>query len=496
MFKQYTSLKNSYIYIIGIILLMVCSCSDYDSWTTSADARLSFGRDTVSFDTLISTVSSSTQRLLVYNRNKSGLRINEVRLKNAGKSPFRANVDGQFLQDGCAHDFEVMSNDSLFVLIEVTLPDANTDTITTYTDSLCFFLESGEMQYVTLMAGGQDAIHWRGVKVIEEDTVFSSRKPVIIYDSLYVSSDATLTIEAGTKLYFHQRASMHVDGTLLVRGTLLDPVIFRGDRTGNLFDYLPYDNTPQQWGGVYLYGREHKLEYLDLHSSTFGIMAEDTDLELSNCIIHNTGGNSLQAKNCRIRAYNTQISNSFGNLFQMIGGEVDMIFCTLAQFYNFDSTRGWAISLRDYDVEYGDTMYYEVKRAYFVNSIITGYGDDVVSGSFIKEKKFNEPVNYYFKRCFLNTIYSESDSVRFIDNIYENPEDTMSYGRQYLLFDTYARLYDFTPDTLAHFCDSADIYWAEEFPLDRLGRSREADGRADIGAYENVQRQKVEEEKK
>ena len=86
-------------------------------------------------------------------------------------------------------------------------------------------------------------------------------------------------------------------------------------------------------------------------------------------------------------------------------------------------------------------------------------------------------------------MYSDGDSVRFVRNLYENPEDTMSYGRQFLTFDTYARIYDFTPDTLAHFCDSADVYWVEEYPLDRLGRSREADGRADIGAYENVQRQ-------
>ena len=49
--------------------------------------------------------------------------------------------------------------------------------------------------------------------------------------------------------------------------------------------------------------------------------------------------------------------------------------------------------------------------------------------------------------------------------------------------------YDFTPDTLARFCDNADVSWVKDYPLDRLGRSREADGRADIGAYENIQRQ-------
>ena len=470
-------------------MAMVSSCDDYDSWTADPQAQLTFGRDTVSFDTIISTVSSSTQRLLVYNHNKSGVRISDVRLKHAGHSLFRVNVDGQFLHGGQASDFEIRRNDSIFVLVEVTLPDTGTDAVAIHTDSLCFTLESGTVQYVTLVAGGQNALHWRGVRVIDKDSTLQSRRPVVIYDSLYVSPGTTFTVAAGTKLYFHQHASMCVDGTLVVNGTLEEPVVFRGDRTGNLFDYLPYDNTPQQWGGVYLNGSGHKLTYLDLHSSTFGIKAEDTDIELANCVIHNTGGNALWTKNCRVRAYNTQISNAFGNLYQMVGGETEMIFCTLAQFYNFDANRGWALSMSDYDVEYGDTMFYDVSRADFANCIITGYGEDVISGSFIKESKYLDSVQYHFRNCFLNTVYSDGDTVRFVRNIYENPEDTMSYGRQFLLFDTYARLYDFTPDTLARFCDNADVSWVKDYPLDRLGRSREADGRADIGAYENVQRQ-------
>lgn len=481
-------MKRACIYIIGMVLTLLAACDDFGTWTTDTNARLTFGRDTVSFDTLVTTVSSSTQRLLVYNRNKDGLRISEVRLKHASGSLFRANVDGQFLQGGVGHDFEVPGDDSIFVHIEVTLPDADADTVTQYTDSLCFQLESGQVQYVVLHAGGRDALHWHGVKVIERDTALQSRRPVIIYDSLYVSAGTTLTVEAGTQLYFHQHASMCVDGTLRVNGTLDAPVVFRGDRTGNLFYYLPYDNTPQQWGGVYLHGSGHRLNYLDLHSSTFGIVAEDTDMELANCVIHNTGGNALWTKNCRVKAYNTQISNAFGDLFHMIGGDAELTFCTLAQFYNFDAAKGFALCLRDYDVEYEDTMFYDITRADFRNCVINGYGEDVISGSFIKEKNFGDSVRYRFERCFLNTVYSDGDSARFIRNIYEDPKDTMSYGRQFLLFDTWARLYDFTPDTLAHFCDSADVQWTDLYPVDRLGRSRRTEDGADIGAYENDQR--------
>lgn len=477
-----------YIYIIGVLLAMVSSCDDYDSWTADHRAYFSFSQDTVCFDTLITSVSSSTQRLMIYNHNNNGLRIGEVFLKHADRSHFRVNVDGHYLENGRGMDFEVVANDSMFVFVEVTLPETNVDDITKYTDSLCFRLESGNLQYVTLLANGQNAIHWHGIKVIDEDLTVESKRPIVIYDSIFVANGITLTLSPGTQFMFHQHASMCVNGTLHVNGTLEQPVVFRGDRTGNLFDYLPYDNTPQQWGGIYLNGHNHKLSHLDLHSSTFGIVAEDTDIEIENSVIHNTGGNALLSRNSVITAYNTQISNSYGNLFQMVGGSVEMAFCTFAQFYNYDATRGFALSLSDYIVEYGDTLYYEVKKADFNNCLITGYGEDVIHGSFLKESKYQDSVPYNFTCCYLKTAFSETDSVRFVNNVFEDLSDTTSYERRFLQFDTYARLYDFTPDVSAPFCDRGDMDMADKYPYDRMGRSRIADGRPDIGAYENVSR--------
>lgn len=478
------------------VLYCLPGCTDFDSWSTDSSVRLSFGSDTVNFDTLLSTVPSSTQRLLVYNKQKADIRIRQVSLKHGAKSLFRVNVDGEFLQGGSGGWFDVKASDSIFVLVETTLPDANTDLVTTYTDSLCFSLASGAIQYVPIVAGGQDALHWHGVKTISSNTTLSSRRPIVIYDSLYVAKDVTLTLQGGTHLYFHQKASMQVDGTLIVQGTLEQPVVLRGDRTGYLFDYLPYDNTPNQWGGVYLRGSGHRFSYLDLHSSSTGLWAEDTDLELANCIINNSGGNALTLRNSRLRAYNTQLSNSANNLCEILGGDTEMTFCTLAQYDTYNATVGWALSLNDFEVENNDTMYYNIEQATFRNCVITGRGEDVISGRFIKEQKFQDSVAYSFQRCYLNTVYSEDDSVRFQCNIYEDSKDSISQGRQFLIFDTRARLFDFTPDTLAHFCDSADIQWAELYPQDRLGRSRMQGQGADIGAYENVQRQPQQTSKK
>ena len=475
-------------YLLAILLLCTLwACDSYDSWTVDPSARLTFSSDTVSFDTIISKVGSSTRRLLVFNNNSAGIRLTNVRLKHGAESYFRINVDGQFLEQGSGYDFEVRGRDSIFVLVEVTLPDVDADTVTSYTDSLAFQAESGEVQYVTLLAGGRDAYHWYGTIDINEDRTIPAGRPVVIYDSVHVASDATLTLAPGAVLMFHHNAAMRVDGKLVANGTVDNPVIMRGDRTDNLFSYLPYDNTPEQWGGLYLHGGPHSLDYLDLHASKFGIIAEDCTIQLNNCILRNSRGNGLTTRNCTLTAVNTEISNSMGDLYSMTGGTTDMIHCTLAQYYNYDSQHGMALRLSDFAYEYGDTMYYALKKAWFRNCVIAGYDQDVLMGSFMGEKKFGIELDYLFSHCYMCTdsLQQRDDPKRFVGNIFEST-DTVSGGSNYVLFDTYERRYNFTPDTLSCIRSNAEPNLSQQYPLDRLGHSRTGDNKPDIGAYQLV----------
>ena len=80
--------------------------------------------------------------------------------------------------------------------------------------------------------------------VITKDTTLTPRRPIVIYDSLVVAKDVTLTLEAGTQLLFHEGAGIDVRGRLVAHGTLEQPVVLRGDRTDHIFDYLTYDRLP------------------------------------------------------------------------------------------------------------------------------------------------------------------------------------------------------------------------------------------------------------
>ncbi len=476
-----------------LLLLLVSgmfSCSDSDTWTTDRSVQLSFSRDTVAFDTLISTVPSSTEKFVIYNRNKDGVRIQRASLAAGASSIFRVNVDGQDLHEGEGTDFELPRRDSLIVCVEVTPPETGKDTPVGYEDDLQFQLESGVVQRVHLTVGAQDAFILRGM-VVCADTTFSNRKPIVIHDSLVVAADATLTLPEGTTLMFHDGAGMDVHGRVVATGTLENPVTLRGDRTDHMFDYLPYDNTPSRWEGIHLYStsKENVFSYCDIHSACYGIVCDSTEIDthtllMENCIIHNIGGDGLRLDNVQSQFINTQISNTLGRCVYVYGGACRFVHCTIAQFYPFDASRGYALSLSNEENEVYRHLYY----AYFQNCVITGYGDDVIIGSISEGQDYT--CDYLFENCFLNTVVSD-DTLRFRHIVYDTDDDSPDHTvlvkeKNFVLFDTRNFLYDFTPDSLSRIRNMASGEFLEQMPTDRLGRSRLEDEGPDVGCYEYV----------
>ena len=496
-------IKSSFFHFL-IFSLLLTACSDYESFSSDPGFRLAFSTDTVAFDTLISTIPSSTKTLFVYNYNNDGMRINTIQLEGGANSRFRVNVDGRFLADGSWHDFEVLKHDSLVVRIEMTPPEVGTNEPLYFTDKLQFLLENGATQTVVLTGGSIDAYIQKGGMIIEESTTLQTDKPYVIYDSLVVKPEATLTLAEGTTLMFHDKAALHVYGKLLVQGSIEKPVILRGDRMDHMFDYLRYDNTPSRWEGIIIhkdsYGNE--LYQCDLHSSRFGIICEDTEQEeldetkpsvtVDCCILHNIGGDGLQLNNCVSSVTNTQISNTLGHTVNISGGSHLFVYCTIAQFYPFTATRGDGLHL--VSSEEGSN-YGLLRKAYFINCVITGYGTDVIMGENIPQ---DGSCDYLFHHCFLNTPEVD-DEEHFVACIFDqdkkkNEEDKLVRQDNFTLFDTHNFIYDFTPkaESLIRSLADPDIEGLPE--LDRKGMSRLADEGPDAGCYEYVAPSEEEDE--
>lgn len=360
---------------------LLTACADEEAYTQDTGARLQFEQDTLRFDTVFSSIGSSTKRMRIYNRNKKGIHLQSVRLASGGTSGFRINVDGH--SGTVISDVDVLGNDSIFLFAEVTVNPQGSDTPVLVRDSVLFYLESGVRQTLLLEAYGQDVIILRGT-VFDADTMLSDSRPYLIYDSLVVGADATLRVAEGVTLCFHNGAYLGVHGRLLCEGSLGKEIVMRGDRTDNIFSYLPYDRMDGQWGGVTLYPESwgNELEYVDIHGGNWGVdcplsSADSTKVRMANTTVGNVRGDALRLVGARGEFANCLFWNAGDYCVNLVGGDYAFVHCTLAQLYPWDSGYGGALYFANC---VGDTIY-PLERASFANSVLTGRVADAIVGS-------------------------------------------------------------------------------------------------------------------
>ena len=134
--------------IISLIsfLCLFVSCTDDDSFSLSKSDILTFSTDTISMDTIFSTVPTSTRTFWVYNKAGDGIRCTKVRLARGNQTGFRINVDGEYLSPTSGYqisDVEIRKNDSIRVFVELTSPENGKQEPQLLEDELVFLLESG-----------------------------------------------------------------------------------------------------------------------------------------------------------------------------------------------------------------------------------------------------------------------------------------------------------------------------------------------------------------
>lgn len=480
--------------LLPLLLPAVCcclgvlaSCMDDEGYTLSPDARLEFSTDTVAFDTVISGRPTNTYTFMVYNRNDEAVRLARVGLEKGSESPFRVNVDGTFLTGGSGTDFEIAANDSMRVFLEMTAAEHDSDTPVETIDKLLFRLQNGVQQHVTLTAYGQDVVELDGV-VLSRDTLLNARRPYHVLDSLVVAEGTTLTIGEGVRFYFEAGASLVVHGTLLVQGTAAHPVVFRGDRLGNMFSDQPYDRIPGQWGGITITSTSYGniIAHADIHSGNYGVRIDSADtgrekLQLLNSILHNVKGDALSARSAYVTAVNTQLTNAGGNCVTLRGGDNVFIHCTIANFYAFAGGRGVALDFANYD---GDARL-PLLNAAFLNCIITGYSSDEVMGA-QSERYADDAFNYLFRSCLLNT--PPVDDPRIVNCLWDNEEHPVSRDKNFAPeFDLDKLIFTFTLSPRSMAVGTADPELSLQYaPTDIMGIDRTAEGRPNMGCYQAV----------
>ncbi|MDE5713361.1 MAG: hypothetical protein K2I16_07050, partial [Muribaculaceae bacterium] len=163
--------------LVAIFGLIATSCIN-DDFTDSSSAVLTFSNDTVSFGTVFTDLGTPTARLLVYNRNKKGVRISSIKFKDPD-TPFSFNVDG--VSGSSFQDVEIRGRDSIYVFIECFIDEDASSEPRKVSDQL-EFVTNGVMQEIEVEAWAQNGVRLRDEK-ITADTRLTADLPYIIFDS-------------------------------------------------------------------------------------------------------------------------------------------------------------------------------------------------------------------------------------------------------------------------------------------------------------------------
>jgi hypothetical protein len=368
------------IYLVLVVLgfSLWGSLSSCNKQVILSKAHLEFSTDTLVFDTVFTTVGSTTKALKIYNKDQKSLKIDAIELMGGTQSVFRLNIDG--IPADLQEDLILEAQDSLFIFVEVTLNSNGGNQPLIIEDSIRF-RTNGKDQFVKLAAWGQDAyFHYTNFQANIFDLnegVWPNDKPHVIYGAAIVDSSKTLTIPAGTKVHLHKNALLYVyKGALQIEGELGTEVVFQGDRLEQ-----DYQDVSGQYYGIYFHeALPSSINYAILKNGTSGVHLYSEDpsntgytLALTNTQIYNEAryGVFIYA-GARVKAENCLISkNGTHALLVLQGGSFNFNHCNLL---GYGASTNPAVGISNYFTNYQleETYVSSIEEGILKNCVVDG----------------------------------------------------------------------------------------------------------------------------
>lgn len=346
-------------------------------------------------------------------------------LAGGDASNFRLNIDG--VTGNIYNELEIYGNDSTYVFVEVTVdPNGFNNPMVIY-DSV-MFMTNGNRQKVVLEAWGQDA-HFFKDSVITTSTWIND-KPYVILNTAAVDSGHTLTISAGTEVYFGGSASLVIFGTgkIIVNGSKEDTIVFRGIR---LEDF--YDDLPGQWSGIFILrgSTGNIINYAVIENSDFGINLGSIPVIIDSC--SDISANFTASNVPELLLTNTIIKNSFrtalSGLLSVITAENCLLFNSGDYLVSF--AYGGLYNLKHCTLaNYGSATTNHQKPSFFMSNLLTCANVNIflapcsttventlVYGSLEEELSFSvedgADFTAIFNNCLLKTKRQSDDTLEF-----------------------------------------------------------------------------------
>lgn len=307
------------ILFICLVTFFFAACNKDEDITADMNAKISFSADSILFDTVFTSIGSTSRRLKIYNRNPKAISISHIKLSGGNASPFSLNINGQAATE--ADLIKLNGNDSINVFVKVSINPTTHNLPFIVQDSILLYY-NGNKQSIPLVAYGQNAIFVNSGS-IKENTVWDSKLPYLIYKSVSIEENASLTIAPGTKVLFHSNATMSVKGTLIANGTKKDSVLFASDRLEKM-----YEDEPGQWNGIHFYpqSKNSSINYTIIKNGVAGLTVDSLSstnkpkLLLTNTKIKNMAVVGFLGYQTELTAFNNLFSNCGQYLLYAVGG--------------------------------------------------------------------------------------------------------------------------------------------------------------------------------
>lgn len=310
--------------------ISIQSCKK-DSFISSPDARLTLSTDSIKFDTVLATAGSVSKVFKIVNGNNQKLLISSVKLLGGSASAFKTNINGTSATE--VNNIELAANDSMYVFVTVYINPGASNLPFILSDSIRINY-NGNTRFVQLQAYGQNAVFLSNT-TITSNTTWTNNLPYVILGGIRIASTASLTMQAGCKIYSHANAPFLVDGTLIANGTLNNKIIFTGDRLDE-----PYKFFPASWPGIYFRdsSRNNQLIFAEILNAYQAVVVinpsqnANPKLILKQTIIDNAYSSGILAISSKLTAENCLISNCSNNIVLQGGGDYNLTHCTAASY--------------------------------------------------------------------------------------------------------------------------------------------------------------------
>ena len=452
--------------------------------------EMKLGEHTLTFDTVFTSIGSITKKFTVHNPSNDEL-TTTIFLAGGKQSQYSINVNGipgQNDNNSYFKDITIPKKDSIYILVKVNINPLNQNDPFFVKDSIVF-LTGKYKQDVKLLAYGQDVryivadqgsegFRFKVVAGLPQDgyearnVTWTKDRPYVVYGWAVVDSACSLTIEPGTKIYFHRNSGLlaYRYSELEVNGTKDEPVLFRGDRLEPAFE-----KDYSQWNRIWINeGADATINNAIITNAYIGVQVDpfpdeagititpNSLVKIENTIIKNTQQIGVFSRFLNVDMTNCVVANNGGCGLQLECGNYKMKHLTVANYFIGDrKSPACYVSNKISSPEYSQIPPMDTK-AEFINCIIYG--------SMESEAETHKVQGADLEMSFQNCLIKVKNGSDYFLNCLLN-KDPKFTDKDKL---------DFTllPDSPAIGAGKTNI----DVPFDILGNSR--GDKPDIGAYQ------------